>query len=93
MDPPGTRASLPMLTHRQLTVVPGAKIRFTQGDVTEVRRQMTAAAEGRNLWVARRNGDLAVVRYSVVRPGETTDSQLDWLRARNFDSSALIPAS
>ncbi len=47
-----------VFTHRQLQVVPGAPIEFTSAAVTEVHRQMTAAAGGRNVWIVG-GGDLA----------------------------------
>jgi len=40
-----------VFTHRQLATVPGADIRFVQGDVRPVHAAMTAAAGGRNLWL------------------------------------------
>jgi dihydrofolate reductase len=47
-----------VFTHRQLQVVPGAPIEFTSAAVTEVHRQMAAAAGDRNVWVVG-GGDLA----------------------------------
>jgi dihydrofolate reductase len=47
-----------VFTHRGLAVVPGANIIFVSGDVRPVYDQMTAAAEGRNLWVVG-GGELA----------------------------------
>jgi dihydrofolate reductase len=46
-----------VFTHRELTVVPGAQIEFTSGDVTAVHEQMRAAAGDRNLWIVG-GGDL-----------------------------------
>jgi dihydrofolate reductase len=40
-----------VFTHRVLPEVAGADIRFAHGNVRTVHRQMTAAAQGRNLWV------------------------------------------
>ena len=40
-----------VFSHRQLTGVPGADIRFVQGDVRPVHAQMQAATGGRNLWL------------------------------------------
>jgi dihydrofolate reductase len=40
-----------VFTTRPLPSVPGADLRFVQGDVRPVHRAMTEAAEGRNLWV------------------------------------------
>ena len=47
-----------VFTHRQLQVVPGAPIEFTSAAVTDVHRQMAAAAGERNVWVVG-GGDLA----------------------------------
>jgi len=47
-----------VFTHRQLPVVPGARIEFTSGDVTGVHQAMTRAAGDRNVWIVG-GGDLA----------------------------------
>ena len=47
-----------VFTHRQLTVVPGAPVEFTSGDVAAVHAEMVRAAGGRNVWVVG-GGDLA----------------------------------
>jgi dihydrofolate reductase len=47
-----------VFTHREPTVVPGAEIEFTSGDVRPVHERMLAAAEGRNVWIVG-GGDLA----------------------------------
>jgi dihydrofolate reductase len=47
-----------VFTHRQLQVAPGAPIGFTSAAVTEVHRQMAAAAGNRNIWIVG-GGDLA----------------------------------
>lgn len=47
-----------VFTHRQLTVVPGARVEFASGDVATVHEKMLAPAGGRNLWVVG-GGDLA----------------------------------
>ena len=47
-----------VFTHRQLAAVPGADIRFVQGDVAAVHAQMVQAAQGRNVWIVG-GGDLA----------------------------------
>jgi dihydrofolate reductase len=47
-----------VLTTRRLPVLPGADVRFAQGDVTRVHRAMAEAAGGRNLWVVG-GGDVA----------------------------------
>jgi dihydrofolate reductase len=46
-----------VFTHRDLPAVPGARLEFTQGNVRDVHRQMTAAAEDRNIWLVG-GGDL-----------------------------------
>ena len=40
-----------VFTHRDLPVVPGADLRFVQGDVTPVHADLVAAAGGRNVWL------------------------------------------
>ncbi|MFE6733935.1 dihydrofolate reductase family protein [Microbacterium sp. NPDC057650] len=47
-----------VLTHRDLTAIPGADIRFARGDVRAVHEAMTAAAPGKDLWVVG-GGELA----------------------------------
>lgn len=47
-----------VFTHRELPQVPGADIRFVQGEVAPVHRAMQAAAGGRNLWIVG-GGELA----------------------------------
>jgi dihydrofolate reductase len=47
-----------VFTHRQLPVVPDARIEFTSADVKVVHREMVAAAGERNLWIVG-GGDLA----------------------------------
>ena len=47
-----------VFTHRQLPVVPGAKIEFTSDDIAAVHERMVEAAGGRNVWVVG-GGDLA----------------------------------
>ena len=46
-----------VFTHRQLRVVPHARIEFTSADVADVHRQMVDAAAGRNVWLVG-GGDL-----------------------------------
>jgi dihydrofolate reductase len=45
-------------THRQLPVVPNARIEFTSADVATVHKEMVAAAGDRNVWLVG-GGDLA----------------------------------
>jgi len=40
-----------IFSHRVLPGIPGADLRFVQGDVRPVHEQMQAAAEGRNIWL------------------------------------------
>jgi dihydrofolate reductase len=47
-----------VFTHRHLPAVPGADLRFVQGDVRPVHAAMQAASGGKNLWVVG-GGDLA----------------------------------
>ena len=46
-----------VFTHRELTVVPGADIRFVSGDVAPVHEDLVEAAGGRNVWIVG-GGDL-----------------------------------
>lgn len=62
---PGTAEAKPwpyqqpcwVFTSRSLTVVPGADVRFVQGEVRSVHAEMVAAASGRNVWLVG-GGDL-----------------------------------
>lgn len=47
-----------VFTHRELQVVPGARIELTSADVPTVHAAMTKAAGGKNVWVVG-GGDLA----------------------------------
>jgi dihydrofolate reductase len=47
-----------VFTHRQLPVVPDARIEFTSADVASVHRDMVGTAGDRNLWIVG-GGDLA----------------------------------
>ena len=47
-----------VFTHRELAPPASGDVRFTQADVREVHAEMTAAAEGKDLWVMG-GGDLA----------------------------------
>jgi dihydrofolate reductase len=40
-----------VFTHRSLPPVPGADVRFVQGDVVPVHAEMAAVAGDRNLWI------------------------------------------
>ena len=47
-----------VFTHRLLPAVPGANLVFAQGSVRDAHQQLTAAANGRNIWLVG-GGDLA----------------------------------
>ena len=47
-----------VFSHRRLPAIEGADLRFVQGDVVAVHRDMTEAAAGKNLWIVG-GGDLA----------------------------------
>jgi dihydrofolate reductase len=47
-----------VFTHRELTVVPDADVRFVRDDVAPVHEEMVAAAGDRNVWIVG-GGDLA----------------------------------
>ena len=47
-----------VFTHRELTVVSGADVRFVSGDVAPVHEDLVEAAGGRNVWIVG-GGDLA----------------------------------
>ena len=47
-----------VMTHRDLPLLDGADIRFAQGDAASVHAEMTAAANGKDVWVVG-GGDLA----------------------------------
>jgi dihydrofolate reductase len=47
-----------VFTHRQLPVVPNARVEFTSRDVAAVHRELVDAADGRNVWIVG-GGDLA----------------------------------
>jgi dihydrofolate reductase len=40
-----------VFTHRELPAIPGANLRFVQGDVAPVHREMVEAADGKNVWL------------------------------------------
>jgi dihydrofolate reductase len=47
-----------VFTHRELRVVPDARIEFTSADVADVHAELVAAAAGKNVWIVG-GGDLA----------------------------------
>ncbi|WP_040838828.1 dihydrofolate reductase family protein [Nocardia brevicatena] len=40
-----------VFTHRELSPIPGANLRFVSGDVEPVHKQMAEVADARNIWV------------------------------------------
>jgi dihydrofolate reductase len=46
-----------IFAHRELPLIPGADLRFVQGDVRPVHEQMTGAAGGKDIWLVG-GGDL-----------------------------------
>ena len=46
-----------VFSHRRLPAIPGARLSFVQGDVGPVHEEMTAAADGKNIWLVG-GGDL-----------------------------------
>lgn len=52
-----------VLTHRQLPAVPGAALRFTQGDVADSHAEMLRAAGERDLWLV--GGGNLVAQYAA----------------------------
>jgi dihydrofolate reductase len=89
-----------VFTHRQLPGVPGADVRFVQGDVRPVHAVMRAAAgEGKNLWVVG-GGDLAgqfhdagLLDELLVQVGSVTLGRGKPLFPRRLDSATLRLAS
>lgn len=84
-----------VFTHRTLPPIPGADIRFAQGDVRPVHAQMRAAAAGRNLWVVG-GGDLAgqfhdagLLDQVIVQVGSVTLGSGKPLLPRQITSPAL----
>ena len=47
-----------IFTHRELPAVPGADLRFVQGQIPPMHEEMVRAADGKNIWVVG-GGDLA----------------------------------
>src|SRR5206468_680659 len=55
-----------VFTHRQLPVVPEARIEFTSADVAAVHKELVGAAGGQNVWIVG-GGDLAG-QFAVAGP-------------------------
>src|SRR5262245_23725065 len=47
-----------VFSHRDLPAIPGAELRFVQGDVGPVREEMARAADGKDIWIVG-GGELA----------------------------------
>jgi dihydrofolate reductase len=84
-----------VFTHRVLPEVAGADIRLARGNVRTMHRQMTAAAQGRNLWVVG-GGDLAgqfhdagLLDELIVQVGSVTLGAGKPLLPRRITSPAL----
>jgi dihydrofolate reductase len=88
-----------VFTHRRLPAVPGADVRFVQGDVRPVHAAMRSAAGGKNLWVVG-GGDLAgqfhdagLLDELIVQVGSVTLGRGKPLFPRRLGSAALRLAS
>lgn len=84
-----------VFSHRPLTAVAGADIRFVSGDVTAVHAQMRAVAGSKNIWIAG-GGDLAGQFYDaglldelIVQVGSVTLGQGKPLFPRRVFGPAL----
>jgi len=88
-----------VFTHRRLPAVPGADVRFAQGDVRPLHAAMQAAAGGKNLWIVG-GGDLAgqfhdagLLDEMIVQVGSVTLGRGKPLFPRRLDSATLRLAS
>ena len=88
-----------VFTHRRLPAVPGADVRFVQGDVRPVHAAMQAGAGGKNLWVVG-GGDLAgqfhdagLLNELIVQVGSVTLGRGKPLFPRRLGSATLRLAS
>jgi dihydrofolate reductase len=88
-----------VFTHRRLPAVPGADVRFVQGDVRPVHAAMQAAAGGKNLWLVG-GGDLAgqfhdagLLDELIVQVGSVTLGRGKPLFPRRLGSATLRLAS
>jgi dihydrofolate reductase len=90
-----------VFTHRKLPAIPGADLRFVQGDVRPVHTAMQAAAgsDGKNLWVVG-GGDLAgqfhdagLLDELIVQVGSVTLGRGKPLFPRRLSSATLRLAS
>jgi dihydrofolate reductase len=88
-----------VFTHRDLPRIPGADIRFAQGDVRPVHAQMAQAAGGKNIWVVG-GGDLAgqfhdagLLDEIIVQIGSVTLGAGKPLLPRSITSPALTLVS
>jgi dihydrofolate reductase len=88
-----------VFTHRRLPAMPGADVRFVQGDVRPVYAAMRSAASGKNLWVVG-GGDLAgqfhdagLLDELIVQVGSVTLGRGKPLFPRRLGSATLRLAS
>ncbi|HEY0825360.1 MAG TPA: dihydrofolate reductase family protein [Ramlibacter sp.] len=84
-----------VFSSRKLPAVPGADIRFVQGDVRPVHAQMRAAAGGRNVWLVGGGGlvgqfhDAGLLDEIIVQVGSVTLGSGKPLLPRRITSPAL----
>lgn len=84
-----------VFSSRQLPGVPGADIRFAQGDVRPVHAQMRVAAEGRNVWLVGGGGlvgqfhDAGLLDEIIVQVGSVTLGSGKPLLPRRITSPSL----
>jgi len=76
-----------IFTHRALPAVPGANLKFVQGDVAPVHDAMVAAAAGKNVWVVG-GGELA---GSFADAGRLDDILLTMAPAFLGGGAPLLP--
>ena len=84
-----------VFSHRELPGIPGADIRFVQGDVRPVHDQMRAAANGRNVWLVGGGGlvgqfyDAGLLDDILVQVGSVTLGSGKPLLPRQITSPSL----
>ena len=84
-----------VFSHRELPVIPGADIRFVNGDVRPVHDQMRAAANGRNVWLVGGGGlvgqfyDAGLLDEIIVQVGSVTLGSGKPLLPRQITSPSL----
>jgi dihydrofolate reductase len=76
-----------VFTHRQLPVVPDARIEFTSADIATVHKEMVGAAQDRNVWIVG-GGDLA----GQFADAELLDEVIVWIAPVTLGGGApLLP--